>query len=66
MRQSLTVPDGAREEAVCRIARAIERAMRDLTDACPWPQRGSCPLDVIDVVGLTESAVALLVQEGSC
>jgi hypothetical protein len=60
----ISVPDKARDEAVCRIARAIERTMRDLTDACPWPQRGACPLDPLDARRLTSMALWKIVQGG--
>lgn len=65
MKEKLRVPTERRSEAITRIAAAIERAMRDLTDACPWPQRGACPLDLIDAGMLTGHALLKLKEGGA-
>lgn len=63
---AISVPATARAEAICRISAAIERTMRDLTDVCPWPQRGSCPIDEVDAATLAGAAVMQLLKGGAC
>jgi hypothetical protein len=64
MKPQLSVPEDARSAAACRIAAAIERTIRDLTDACPWPQRAVCALDLGDAASLTNDALLILAGGG--
>lgn len=64
MQPRISVSDDARSQAACRIAAAIERTIRDLTDACPWPQRATCELDVNDAARLTDDALLILAGGG--